>query len=183
MAMVFTNPQTPGKTWKNVGLRDSSQIGKVLIDPKDPNLVYVAAIGHPYGPNEERGVFRSEGRRPDLEQILFVDDKTGAADLAPDPHDPKIIYASMWQVHRMPWDIDEFGPGSGIYKRSMAATTGRSLTDGLPTTDMGKIGLSVSPVNTDRVWATIGGEDGGKDGGIFRSDDAGKTWRLLNNSF
>ncbi len=168
-----------GKTWKNVGLRDSSQIGKVLIDPKDPNLVYVAAIGHPYGPNDERGVYRSEDGGQTWKRILFVDDKTGAVDLAPDPHDPQIIYASMWQVHRMPWDIDEVGPGSGIYKTTDGGDHWTQLKDGLPKTDMGKIGLSVSPVNTDRVWATIGGQDGG----IYRSDDAGKTWKLLNNSF
>ena len=166
-----------GKTWKNVGLRDSSQIGKVLVDPKDPNLVYVAAIGHPYGPNEERGVFRSKDGGQTWQKILFVDDKTGAADLASDPNNPKIIYASMWQVHRMPWDIDEFGPGSGIYKTTDGGDHWTHLVDGLPKTNMGKIGLSVSPVNTDRVWATIGG------GGIFRSDDAGKTWKLLNDSF
>ena len=172
-----------GKTWKNVGLRDSSQIGKVLIDPKDPNLVYVAAIGHPYGPNKERGVFRSQDGGQTWSNILFVDDKTGAADLVFDPHDSKIIYASMWQVLRRPWEIDEFGPGSGIYKSTDGGDHWTQLKEGLPTTDMGKIGLSVSPVNTDRVWATIGGEDGGKDGGIFRSDDAGKTWKLLNNTF
>jgi len=166
-----------GKTWRNVGLRDSSQIGKVLIAPKDPNLVYVAAIGHPYGPNDERGVFRSKDGGQTWQRILFVDDKTGAADLAADPHDPQIIYASMWQVRRMPWDIDDVGPGSGIYKTIDGGDHWTKLTDGLPKTDMGKIGLSVSPVNTDRVWATIG------DGGIYRSDDAGKTWKLLNNSF
>jgi photosystem II stability/assembly factor-like uncharacterized protein len=172
-----------GKTWKNVGLDDSSQIGKVLIDPKDANLVYVAAIGHPYGPNKERGVFRSQDGGQTWKNILFVDDKTGSADLVFDPHNPKIIYASMWQVHRLPWDIDEFGPGSGIYKTTDGGDTWTQLKDGLPKTDMGKIGLTVSPVNTDRVWATIGGENGGQDGGIFRSDDAGKTWKLLNNTF
>lgn len=172
-----------GKTWKNVGLDDSSQIGKVLIDPKDANLVYIAAIGHPYGPNKERGVFRSQDGGQTWKNILFVDDKTGSADLVFDPHNSKTIYASMWQVHRLPWDIDEFGPGSGIYKTTDGGDTWTQLKDGLPKTDMGKIGLSVSPVNTDRVWATIGGENGGQDGGIFRSDDAGKTWKLLNNTF
>ncbi len=172
-----------GKTWKNVGLRDSSQVGKVLIDPKEPNVVYVAAIGHPYGPNKERGVFRSQDGGQTWNNILFVDDKTGAADLVFDPHNSKTIYASMWQVLRRPWEIDEFGPGSGIYKSTDGGDHWAQLKEGLPTTDMGKIGLSVSPVNTDHVWATIGGEDGGKDGGIFRSDDAGKTWKLLNNTF
>ncbi|MGB7023752.1 MAG: hypothetical protein WBD73_08145 [Candidatus Acidiferrales bacterium] len=168
-----------GKTWRNIGLRDTSQIGKVLIDPRNPNLVYVAAMGHPYGPNEERGVFRSADGGQTWKKILFVDDKTGAADLAADPHDPRIIYAAMWQVLRMPWDIDEVGPGSGIYKTTDGGDTWARLTDGLPKTDMGKIGLTVSPMDSQRVWATIGGEDGG----IYRSDDAGKTWQLLNGSF
>jgi photosystem II stability/assembly factor-like uncharacterized protein len=168
-----------GKTWRNVGLRDSSQIGKVYIDPKNPDLVYVAAIGHPYGPNKERGVFRSQDGGRTWKQILFVNENTGAADLAADPHDPRTIYASTWQVRRMPWDIDEVGPGSGIYKTTDGGDAWTQLKDGLPKTDMGKIGLTVSPTDPKRVWATIGGDDGG----IYRSDDAGKSWQLLNGSF
>jgi photosystem II stability/assembly factor-like uncharacterized protein len=168
-----------GKTWRNIGLRDSSQIGKVYIDPKNPDLVYVAAIGHPYGPNKERGVFRSQDAGATWKQILFVNENTGAADLAADPHDPRTIYASMWQVRRMPWDIDEVGPGSGIYKTTDGGDTWTQLKDGLPKTDMGKIGLTVSPMDPKRVWATIGGDDGG----IYRSDDAGKSWQLLNGNF
>lgn len=168
-----------GKTWRNIGLRDTSQIGKVLVDPRNPDLVYVAAVGHPYGPNEERGVFRSEDGGQTWKKILFVNDKTGAVDLAADSHDPRTIYAATWQVLRMPWDIDEVGPGSGIYKTTDGGDTWTRLTDGLPATDMGKIGLTVSPMDSRRVWATIGGDDGG----IYRSDDAGKTWQLLNGSF
>ncbi len=168
-----------GKTWTNVGLKDSSQVGKVLIDPHDANLVYVAAIGHPYGPNEERGVFRSKDGGQNWQKILFVDNKTGAADLSFDPHDSKIIYATTWQVLRTPWNIYETGPGSGIYKSTDSGDNWTKLTEGLPKTDMGKIGVTVSPVDTNRVWATIGGDDGG----IYRSDDAGKTWKLLNGSF
>src|SRR6185437_10510648 len=167
-----------GKTWRNVGLRDSSQIGKVLIDPQNPDLVYVAAVGHPYGPNEERGVFRSEDGGATWKKILYVDDKTGAVDLAPDPHDARTIYASTWQVLRTPWDIYPVGPGSGIYKTTDGGDHWTRLTDGLPK-EMGKIGLSVSPVDSQRVWATIGGENGG----VYRSDDGGKTWKLLNGSF
>jgi len=168
-----------GKAWRNVGLRDSSQIGKVYIDPKNPDLVYVAAIGHPYGPNKERGVFRSQDGGATWEQILFVNENTGAADLAADPHDPRTIYASTWQIRRMPWDIDEVGPGSGIYKTTDGGDTWTQLKDGLPKTDMGKIGLTVSPMDSKRVWATIGGDGGG----IYRSDDGGKSWQLLNGSF
>lgn len=168
-----------GKTWRNVGLTDSSQIGNVYVDPHNPDLVYITAIGHPYGANEQRGVFRSNDGGATWKKILYVNDKTGASDLAADPHDPKIMYAGMWQIWRHPWDIDEVGPGSGIYKTTDGGDTWNQLKDGLPETDMGKIGLAVSPVDSNRVWATIGGDDGG----IYRSDDAGKTWKLLNGSF
>ncbi len=167
-----------GKTWRNIGLRDSSQIGAVLIDPTNPDLVYVAAVGHPYGPNEERGVFRSEDGGATWKKILHVNDKTGAVDLVADPHDPRTIYAATWQVLRRPWDIYPVGPGSGIYKTTDGGDTWTRLTDGLPQ-NMGKIGLAVSPVDTQRVWATVGGDNGG----VYRSDDGGKTWKLLNGSF
>jgi photosystem II stability/assembly factor-like uncharacterized protein len=169
-----------GRTWHNIGLRDTSQIGKVLIDPRDADLVYVAAIGHPYGPNPERGVFRSSDGGQTWQKILFIDDKTGAVDLAFDPRDSHTVYAATWQVLRRPWDIAEYGPGSGIYKSSDGGDHWVKLTEGLPKSDMGKIGLAVSPVDPDRVWATIGSDTGG---GVYRSDDAGKTWRLLNGSF
>ncbi|MGB6877687.1 MAG: hypothetical protein WBD87_16815 [Candidatus Acidiferrales bacterium] len=167
-----------GRTWRNIGLRDTSQIGKVLIDPSNPDLVYVAAVGHPYGPNEQRGVFRSEDGGTTWKKILFINDKTGAVDLEADPQNPRIIYAATWQVLRMPWDIDEVGPGSGIYKTTDGGDTWTRLSSGLPA-DMGKIGLAVSPMNSQRVWATIGGDGGG----VYRSDDGGKTWQLLNGTF
>jgi photosystem II stability/assembly factor-like uncharacterized protein len=168
-----------GRTWTHIGLDDSSQIGKVLIDPRDANLVYVAAVGHPYGENEMRGVYRTKDGGQTWQKILFVDRKTGAADIVFDPHNSKTLYATTWQVHRYPWDIDEVGPGSGIWKSTDGGDNWTRLKDGLPKTDMGKIGVTVSPVDTNRVWATIGGVDGG----IYRSDDAGQTWQLLNGSF
>ena len=168
-----------GRTWQNVGLRDSSQLGKVLVDPRDPNLLYVAAIGHPYGTNAERGVFRSKDGGKTWEKVLFVNDKTGAVSLAFDPRDPRTLYASTWQMLRTPWDIYEFGPGSGIYKSSYGGDTWHPLKNGLPKSDMGKIGLAVSPADPRRIWATIGGDDGG----VYRSDDAGETWQLIDGSF
>ncbi|HET9402160.1 MAG TPA: hypothetical protein VFO34_14540 [Candidatus Acidoferrales bacterium] len=168
-----------GRTWASVGLKDSSQIGKVWVDPKNADLVYVAAIGHPYGPNEERGVFRSNDGGKTWKKILYVNDKTGAADLSVDPRDTKIMYATTWQVLRQPWDIYEFGPGSGIYKTTDGGDTWTPLKEGLPKSDMGKIGIAVSPADSNRIYATIGGDEGG----IFRSDDAGKSWKLLNGSF
>ena len=169
-----------GKTWKNVGLRDTSQIGKLRIDPRNPDVVYVAAVGHPYGPNEERGVFRSRDGGKSWQKILYINDKTGAADLAMDPHDPLTIYATTWQVLRTPWGITSVGPGGSIYKTTNGGDTWTELKAGLPKGDKGKIGITVSPVNSNRVWATVEAE---VDGGIYRSDDAGETWKLLNDGF
>jgi len=169
-----------GKTWVNVGLRDTQQIGRVRIDPKDPNLVYVAAIGHPYGPNQERGVFRTKDGGKTWEKILYVNEKTGAVDLELDPRNPRILYAATWQVVRAPWGITSTGPGSGIYKSTDGGDHWSQLTNGLPHRDKGKIGIAVSNVNPQRVWATVESEDGG---GIYRTDDAGQSWQLLNDHF
>lgn len=168
-----------GRTWKNLGLRDTGQIGRVWVDPHNADLVYVAAIGHPYGPNEERGVFRTSDGGKTWKKILYVNDKTGAADLTVDPRDTRVMYATTWQVLRRPWDIYEFGPGSAIYKTTDGGDTWIRLQEGLPQSEMGKIGISVSPAYPDRIYATIGGNDGG----IYRSDDAGKTWKLIDGSF
>jgi len=168
-----------GRTWQNVGLRDTSQIGRVWVDPRDPKLVYVAAVGHPYGANPERGAFRSKDGGGTWQKILFINDKTGAVDLAVDPHDTRIMYAATWQVLRRPWDIYEFGPGAGIYKTTDGGDTWTQLRNGLPKSEMGKIGLAVSPVDPHRLWATIGGDEGG----VYRSDDAGQTWQLVDGSF
>ena len=169
-----------GKTWNNVGLRDTSQIGKLRIDPRNPDIAYVAAVGHPYGPNEERGVFRTRDGGKTWQKVLYVNDKTGAVDIAMDPHDPRTLYATTWQVLRTPWDITSIGPGGGIYKTTDGGDTWTQLKTGLPKGDKGKIGITVSPVNPNRVWATVEAEP---DGGIYRSDDAGATWTLLNDSF
>ena len=169
-----------GKTWNNVGLRDTSQIGKLRIDPRNPDVAYVAAVGHPYGPNEERGVFRTRDGGKSWQKVLYVNDKTGAVDIAMDPRDPLTLYATTWQVLRTPWDITSIGPGGGIYKTTDGGDTWTQLKAGLPKGDKGKIGIIVSPVNSKRVWATVEAEP---DGGIYRSDDAGATWTLMNGSF
>lgn len=168
-----------GRTWQNIGLRDSSQIGRVFVDSKNPDLVYVAAIGHPYGANEERGLFRSTDGGKTWKKILYVNDKTGAADISVDPSNTRTMYVSMWQVLRRPWDIYDSGPGSGIYKTTDGGDTWTQLKNGLPKSDMGKIGLAVSPADPQRIYATIGGDDGG----IFRSDDGGENWTLTDGAF
>jgi photosystem II stability/assembly factor-like uncharacterized protein len=169
-----------GRTWTHVGLADSSQIGRMRIDPSNPDVVYVAAIGHPYGPNAERGLFRTKDGGRSWQKVLFVDDKTGAADIAMDPSNPQVLYATTWQVLRTPWNITSIGPGGGLYKSIDGGDTWTKLTSGLPATNLGKIGVTVSPANPQRVWATVEADD---KGGVYRSDDGGKTWQLLNGGF
>jgi photosystem II stability/assembly factor-like uncharacterized protein len=169
-----------GKTWTHVGLADSSQIGRLQVHPANPSLVYVAAIGHPYGANAERGVFRSKDGGKTWQKVLYVNDKTGAADIAMDATNPQVLYATTWQVLRTPWDIYSTGPGSALYKSTDGGDTWSKLTAGLPSANLGKIGVAVSPANPQRVWATVEAES---KGGIYRSDDAGRTWQLLNDDF
>lgn len=167
-----------GKSWHHVGLAETEQIGRVRVHPKDPDLVYVAAIGHTFGPNKERGVFRSKDGGKKWEKVLFVDENTGAVDLAMDPTNARVLYAGFWQVRRSPWSFDSGGPGSSLWKSTDGGDTWKKVTaEGLPSKGpWGRIGVAVSPARPDRVWAVIEAEDGG----VFRSDDAGRTWRRTN---
>ena len=168
-----------GKTWQNVGLRDSRAIGKVIINPKNSDVVFVAAFGHPYGPNAERGVFRTIDGGKTWEKVLYKDDMSGAIDVAFDPRNPNILFASMWQAQRMPWGFSDGGPGSGLYRSVDGGTTWKELQEhGLPKKPYGRIGVAVA-ANSDRVYAMIEEHDGG---GLYRSDDAGETWQLVNNN-
>jgi photosystem II stability/assembly factor-like uncharacterized protein len=169
-----------GKTWTHVGLPDSSQIGRMQVHPTNPDVVYVAAVGHPYGANTERGVFRTKDGGKTWQRVLFVDDKTGAADIAMDPSNAQVLYATMWQVLRTPWGITSTGPGGGLYKSTDGGDTWNKLSTGLPTSNLGKIGVTVSPANPQRVWATV---EADAKGGVYRSDDGGGTWQLLNDGF
>ena len=166
-----------GRTWKHVGLPDSRQIGQIRIHPRDPDLVYVAALGHTFGPSHERGVFRSRDGGATWKCVLFVNDSTGAVDVAMDPVNPRILYAGFWQVMRTPWSLESGGPGSALYKSTDGGDTWKKLTgSGLPTGICGKIGVTVSPADPDRVFAMIEAEEGG----LFRSDDGGRTWARVN---
>ena len=167
-----------GKTWRHVGLRDTRQIGRVRVHPKNADLVYVAALGHAFGPNKERGLFRSRDGGATWQNVLFVDEKTGAVDLALDPTNPRVMYAGFWQTVRLPWGYESGGPGSALYKSTDGGDTWEKLTgEGLPNKGVwGRIGVAVSPANPNRLWAIVEAEDGG----VFRSDDAGKTWRRTN---
>lgn len=168
-----------GTSWTHVGLDDTRHIGRIRIHPTNPNLVYVAALGHSYGPNEQRGIFRSKDGGSNWERVLFKSDKAGAIDLSMDLHNPRILYASIYQFLRTPWTHISGGPDSGIYKSIDGGDTWNYLSDkpGMPTGLTGRSGIAVSPANPERVWALIEAEDGG----LFRSDDSGDTWSLATN--
>src|SRR3954452_19784455 len=164
-----------GRTWSRIGLTDSQQIGRVLVDPRNPDVVYVAALGHPYGPNAERGVFRSHNGGRSWQKILFKDENTGAVDLAFEPGNPEVIYAALWQTRRTPWHIypPSSGPGGGLYKSTDGGGHWTQITGhGFPDRP-GRIGLAVAPSQPRRVYAMVDVPDAG---GVYRSDDAGTTW-------
>src|SRR5215469_8445567 len=167
-----------GRTWKNVGLRDTQHIGALIIDPKDPNIVFVAALGHAYGPSPERGIFRTRDGGRTWEKVLYKDDHTGGIDVVFDPHNANILFASLWQVMRTPYGLDSGGPGSGLYRSIDGGTTWKHLEgSGLPDGIMGRIGVSVSGADPTRVYALIEAEKGG----LYRSDDAGEHWIRVND--
>lgn len=166
-----------GATWTDLGLADTRQIGAVLVDPVDPNIVLVAAIGHAFGPNSQRGVFRTTDGGKNWSRVLYKNDLTGAIDLAADPHNAKIVYAALWQVRRQPWNFASGGPGSGLYRSNDGGLTWSQLTgNGLPTGILGRIDVAVSAVDSNRVYAMIEATDGG----LYRSDDAGGQWRRVS---
>src|SRR5574341_933033 len=167
-----------GKTWKKLGLADAGQIADIEVHPRDEDLVYVAVLGHAFGPNPTRGVYRSKDGGQTWQRVLFRNDSAGAVDLAMDPVNPRILYAGFWQARRLPWGFESGGAGSGLFKSTDGGDTWTELTrnEGLPKGVVGKVGVTVSPVNHDRVWAIVEAEDGG----VFRSDDAGATWRRTN---
>jgi photosystem II stability/assembly factor-like uncharacterized protein len=170
-----------GKTWRHLGLRDGQQIGGVIVDPRDENRVFVAVLGHPYGPNPERGVYRSTNGGETFERVLYKDENTGAAQVGFDPANPQIIYAALWAGRQGPWENSTWnGPLSGLFKSIDGGTTWRQLTTGLPTTaqGLGRIGFTIAPSDSRRLYATV---DAPTLGGIYRSDDAGETWRRTNS--
>ncbi len=169
-----------GNTWTHLGLSDTRQIGKIRIHPRDPDRVYVAAVGHATGPNEERGVFRSKDGGKSWEKILYFDDRTGAADVVLDPSNPRIVYATLWPVLRRPWGIFSGGPHGGIYKSIDGGDHFVKLEEGLPPGDKGRIGIAVSPVDPRRVWATVEAVPE-EAGGVFLSENGGASFRRVND--
>lgn len=168
-----------GKTWRHMGLKDTQAVARIRIHPTDPNIVYVAALGHPYGDNEERGVFKSIDGGITWKKVLYVGPKAGAVDLILDRNNPKTIYASTWEVQRKAWKMWGGGPDCKLWKSIDGGDTWTDLSKnpGMPEGPLGKIGVTVSPADSNRVWAIVEANEGG----VFRSDDAGKTWERTND--
>lgn len=170
-----------GKTWKNMGLRDGQQIPAIIVDPKNPDRVFVAVLGHPYGPNAERGIFRTLDGGKTWEKVLYKDDNTGGMALEFDPADSQTIYAVLWAARQGPWENGQWqGTTSGLFKSTDGGTTWKPLTAGLPTADegLGRIGIAVSRSDPKRLMAIV---DAPRLGGLYRSDDAGESWRRINS--
>jgi photosystem II stability/assembly factor-like uncharacterized protein len=167
-----------GKTWKNIGLKDSRAIGKVIVNPRNSDIAFVAALGHPYGPNDERGVFRTMDGGKTWERVLHKDENTGAIDVAFDPKNPNVLFASLWETRRYPWTLTNGGPGSGLYRSNDGGSTWKKLEEkGLPKGPWGRVGVAVG-ANSERVFALIQANQGG----LYRSDDGGDSWQLVNGS-
>ncbi len=167
-----------GASWKNVGLPNTRQISRVRVDPGNPDLVYVAAQGHAWGPNEERGIYRSQDGGRTWKKVLGVDERTGASELAMDPSNPRILYAGFWQVVRRPWDLVSGGPGSSLWRSTDGGETWKKLTEGLPEEMWGRVGVAASAAKPGRVYAIT---EAKKKGGLYVSDDRGEKWKHVND--
>lgn len=168
-----------GKTWDHMGLEDSRRIPRIRIDPKDPNIVYAAVLGHLYGPNQQRGVYKSTDGGKTWNRTLFVNEEVGACDLIIDPNNSRVLYASTWRILRTPYSLESGGEGCGLWKSTDGGETWNEITRsrGLPQGTVGIIGVTVSPVDSNRVWAIIEANDGG----LFRSDNGGESWTRIND--
>jgi photosystem II stability/assembly factor-like uncharacterized protein len=166
-----------GKTWSYVGLRETHAIGRLMVHPKNPDIAFVAALGHPFGPNAERGIFRTSDGGKSWSKVLYKDENTGGIDLSFDPTNSSIVFAALWQARRLPWDMESGGPGSGLYRSTDGGSTWKRLAGhGLPEGTTGRIGVAVA-YNGSRVWALVENDKGG----LFRSDDGGDNWTLVNS--
>jgi photosystem II stability/assembly factor-like uncharacterized protein len=171
-----------GKTWQHIGLSEGQQIGGIAVDPKNENRVFAAVLGHPYGPNKERGVYRTSDGGKTWEQVLYLDENTGAVQVVIDPSDPNIVYADMFAGRLAPWENGMWaGPKSGLYKSTDGGTTWKQLKAGLPTTQDGldRIGFCIAPSDHNRLYAVVSANE--KSGGLYRSNDGGESWGKLSS--
>ena len=164
-----------GKTWKKLGLDATHHIARVVVDPKNPNIVFVAAQGSLYSSSNDRGIYKSIDGGATWNKVLFIDDKTGCAELSMDMNNTTILYAAMWEHGRTPWKVTSGGPGSGLYKSTDGGTTWNKMHDGLPK-EMGKMAITVSRANSEKVYALIESDFTKEAGGMYVSENAGKTW-------
>lgn len=170
-----------GKTWKHAGLREGGQIGEIRIHPDNTDLVYAAVLGNIFGPNEQRGVFRSEDGGETWEKVMYISDKTGAVDVEIDPNNPRIIYAGFWRAERKPWALIDGGQEGGVYKSKDSGDTWERVSGGLPEGEpLGKVDIAISPANSDRLWV-MQQTQRDKSGGLYRSSDGGETWKHVNS--
>ncbi len=169
-----------GRSWKHIGLKNSKFIGRICIHPQNPDLVYVAVLGDVFGPNSERGVYRSKDGGATWERILYRSDVAGTIDLTMDPNNPRLLFASMWEAKRNFWNVSSGGPGSGLFRSTDGGDTWEEISTkpGLPTGMLGKIGVSISPARSGRVWALVEAE--GDKTGLYRSDDFGMRWTMVS---
>src|SRR5579875_1105014 len=172
-----------GQTWRHLGLRDGQQIASIIVDPQNPNRLFVAILGHPYGPNKERGVYRSTDGGQSFERVLYKDENTGAMEVRFDPRNSQTVYATLWSARQAPWEIGNSfnGPGSGLFKSMDGGSTWTQLTEGVPTIaqGLGRIGFAIAPSNPQRMYALM--EASPAYGGLYISDDAGATWKKVNS--
>ena len=167
-----------GKNWRNIGLKDTRNIGAIIVHPENPDIVFVAALGHLFGPNQERGIFRTTDGGKTWTKVLSKDENTGGIDVVFDPNNPNTLFAALWQMRRQPWFFSSGGPGSGLYRSTDSGTTWQQLQgNGLPEGILGRIGVSVSGADSNRIYAIIEA----KEGGIFRSEDGGNNWTKIND--
>ncbi|HEX8905224.1 MAG TPA: hypothetical protein VF771_10305 [Longimicrobiaceae bacterium] len=171
-----------GKTWTHLGLPDAQQVPQLIVDPRNPDRVFAAVLGHPYGPNAERGIFRSTDGGRTWQKVLYRDENTGGMDLAFDPRNPQTVFAVLWSARQAPWEIGgsfTLSRNNGLYKSTDGGATWRQITNGIPSADdgLGRIGIEVARSDPRRMYAIIGARRGG---GLYRSDDGGESWRLAN---
>ncbi len=174
---VYFSPDA-GKSWESMGLKDAGQISRIVIDPTNPNVVFVGVIGHAWGANPDRGVFRTSDGGITWDKVLYVNDTTGASDLVMDPGNPKVLFAAMWQVMRYPWALNDGGTGSGIYRSTDGGTTWKHLTEGLPKGPLGRIALAAAPSDPNHIYTLVES----KEGMLWDSKDLGDNWNMITNN-